>query len=225
MCTYMVRTYIFPLINTPTPRGGDDQPTDFPVSGGGSLAKRIAERASGGRTGCGPTSLTPLSVRIDTVYSVGRMCGKEPSSHENRGVSPRVAHVGAMGMGTFALAVRSAKVGESLQLYGPEARPWGCDICYHLPECAQLVDPPLPDGETPCRSVAPGRPNKFSRESHLPFGRGCPVWVTGIFLHCPAEECPFSPNSRAVFPQYIFRHIVQILRTLCKKEMILLCIA
>ena len=34
ICTYMVRTYILPLINTPTHRGGDNQPTYFSVSGG-----------------------------------------------------------------------------------------------------------------------------------------------------------------------------------------------
>ena len=32
-------------------------------------AQTHARTHSGGRTGCGPTSLTPLSIRVDTVYS------------------------------------------------------------------------------------------------------------------------------------------------------------
>ena len=36
---------------------------------------------------------------------------------------------------------------------------------------------------------------------------------------------PFSPNSTPTFPPIYCRHIVQILRILCRKIIILLCVA
>eukprot|EP00964_Phaeocystis_antarctica_P067672 scaffold40955_cov101-Phaeocystis_antarctica.AAC.3 len=47
-------------------------------------------------------------------------------------------------MGTGTLLVIS--VAPMRSHCGPEARPWGCDICGRLPECAQLVDPASPGG-------------------------------------------------------------------------------
>ena len=39
------------------------------------------------------------------------------------------------------------------------------------------------------------------------------------------KKCPFSPNSIPTFPPIYCRHIVQILRILCRKIIILLCVA